>query len=160
MTPTDLQAIRERWGKVIKGEYVVKKSYNTEIYLGPVKKCEFGFSHKGKILEMEDAECSDFSKTQINNTARAIASAPTDIADLLAEVERLQWENAELKSIEAGAGFLNDGQQTEIERLNASLAHACRLLAQTDQCPIKKCDLDRKRCAAAACWRGEAEGLK
>lgn len=106
MTPEQLQAIEDRWAKATPGPW---KAYEPELSKKVHKKAITTFSdvmQYGAIVEYKDKNgkgdfggmiildlgggcCEDMQPRDYEN-AIAIASAPTDIRDLLAEVERLK----------------------------------------------------------------------
>jgi hypothetical protein len=90
MTDERLREIEERCNKAIEGPWVSDKDYDITIYKGPVKKKSCSITHKGEICKMDDLDCSDFSKSKLNNTAKFIAAARQDIPDLLAYIAELQ----------------------------------------------------------------------
>lgn len=90
MTPSELQAIKGRWAKATPGPWFVE---NGEI-VKPINDGERLFLVVGNEVD-EDGFVGEFVMSSAD--AQAIANAPTDIADLLAEVERLQAENLSMK---------------------------------------------------------------
>ena len=116
MTPEQLQAIEDRWAKATRGpwHWDVNKSCKF-VSLESRGHVAMGFKRYGMggaqptflgDYALEPAEMlavprkanhPNFDMDINHPTAQAIASAPTDIADLLEEVRRLRAENEQMR---------------------------------------------------------------
>lgn len=160
MTPQQLQAIKDRWAKATPGNW-------KWIIRGNSVQSHAVVCHDDTKSLMPQNICSGISPKTGN--AQAIASAPTDIADLLAEIERLtsclKFEQNYLSRVGThadgcykwGPGHWDCAVQ-EIERLQAEnhKLRTCRTckFVQADRCDLHNELIDNPLRDKCDKWQG------
>ena len=145
MTPEQLSEIEQRWTKATRGPWIADMrpvatecgecgEYSYEV-AGVVRRKSDGCG----IVDVQDSE-------KQNENAQAIASAPTDIALLLAEVRRLQEKLHYEETCHAEA-------QEEVRRLNRMVDKAVDYLEHSCCDAPQSFDCEEINRACRDCWK-------